>query len=218
MFDLSNNELRILKKLNTPKKIQDFLNSIPINFEVPRETCLSPRMVLRKQKAQCMEGAMLAALALRIHGHKPLVMDLKSVDHDDDHVVALFKQYGRWGAVSKTNHAVLRYREPIYKTIRELALSYFHEYFTDDGKKTLRSYSRPLDLSRFDKRGWITDEKNVFYIPSYLDSIKHFPILTQKMIRNLRRADAIEIEAGRLIEWEKGGKKIQRLARIDKRE
>ena len=130
-------------------------------------------------------------------------MDLKSVWHDDDHVVALFKERGCWGAVSKTNHAVLRYREPIYKTLRELAMSYFHEYFTNDGNKTLRSYSRPVNLSRFDARGWMTSTKNVWYVPRYIDKVKHYPLLTSTMIKHLRKADQIEIQAGKLVEWKK---------------
>lgn len=207
MINFAQEELKIFEKLSTPAKIQDFLNDISINFELHGETCYSPRMVLQKRKAHCMEGAMFAATALRSHGHKPLVMDLKSVEHYNDHVMVLFRQYGRWGAISKTNHAVLRYREPIYKTIRELALSYFHEYFTDDGTKTMRSYSLPIDLSRFDKRNWMTSEKPVFYIPQYIDRVKHYPILPMGATRTLRKADAVEIEAGKITDWQKSGKR-----------
>lgn len=207
MFKVNSKELDVLKKLPTPAKIQDFLNDIPINFEKGGETCYSPRMVLRKNKAHCMEGAMLAALALRLHGQKPLVIDLKSNEHFNDHVVTVFRQYGCWGAISKTNHAVLRYREPIYKTIRELALSFFHEYFTDDGKKTMRSYSLPIDLSRFDKRGWMTSEKPVFYIPQYIDRVKHYPVLPKDAAKTMRKADMVEREAGKITDWQRGGKR-----------
>jgi hypothetical protein len=122
---------KIFKKLSTPQKIQDFLNSLKFNFEDDGETCMSPRQVLLKGKAHCMEDAMFAAAALEFHGHKPLILDLRATErpYDSDHVVAVFKKFGCFGAISKTNHAVLRYREPIYKSIRELALSYFHEYF-----------------------------------------------------------------------------------------
>lgn len=113
---------------------------------------------------------MLAAAALRMHGHRPLVVDLKATEADDDHVIAVFRQHGSWGAISKTNHAVLRYREPVYASIRELVLSFFHEYFLKNGKKTLRSYSQPVDLSRFDRRGWMTSEEDVWYIPEYRDT------------------------------------------------
>jgi hypothetical protein len=207
MFNFTPNELKIFKKLSTPAKIQDFLDAVPINFELRGETCYSPRMVLRRNKAHCMEGAMLAATALRLHGRRPLVLDLKSNEYYNDHVVALFRQYGCWGAISKTNHAVLRYREPVYKTIRELVLSYFHEYFTDDGNKTMRSYSLPIDLSRFDRRDWMTDKENVFYIPHYIDRVKHYPILTKGQARTLRTADSVEIAAGKITDWQKNSKR-----------
>lgn len=194
-------EIKVFKKLNSPKKIQDFLETLPINFEKRGETCYSPRMVLKKKTAHCMEGALFAAAALEFHGHKPLVLDLRAVDSDFDHVIAVFMQYGFWGSISKTNHAVLRYREPVYKTLRELALSFFHEYFTDRGVKTLREYSRPLNLNYFNKLNWRTSEKNLFEIPEFLDSIKHYKILSNAQIRNLRKADRLEIEAGKLVEW-----------------
>ncbi len=198
--DLHRSEIQILRSLRTPRRIQDFLDSIPMNF---RETCYSPRMVLKQKRAHCMEGAMLAALALRFAGYPPLVMDLKSVPHDDDHVVAVFNVRGHWGAISKTNHGVLRYREPIYKSVRELAMSYFHEYFLDDGSKTLRSYSYPVDLSRFDKRGWMTDEQDVEYVPEYVDDVRHYPILTKAQIAGLRKADSIERKMGKIREWQR---------------
>ncbi len=210
------NEIKLFKKLNSPKKIQDFLNSLTINFEKKGETVYSPRMVLKNRSAHCMEGAMFAAAALEYHGHKPYVMDLRSIDGDYDHVVAVFKQFGCYGAISKTNHAVLRYREPIYRTVRELALSYFHEYFDDNGKKTLREYSELFDLSWFDRNkitspnpsfkkegNWRTSEKNLFEIPEKLDQIKHYKILSPAQIRNLRKADNIEIKAGELLEFRK---------------
>lgn len=201
MLGLTPAETKILSRLKTPVAVQNFLNSIPINFERQGETCLSPRLVLQRKRAHCIEGAMLAALALRLRGYKPLLMDLKSVWHDDDHVVALFQERGCWGAISQTNHAVLRYREPIYRTLRELALSYFHEYFTDDGKKTLRSYSRPVNLARFDKRGWMTSAKDVWYVPRYLDRVKHYPLVTRTQIKHLRLADKVERRAGQLLQW-----------------
>lgn len=199
----SKKEIGFFKKLNSAKKIQDFLNRLKINFEKQGDTCYSPRFVIKKKMAHCMEGAMLAAAALEFHGQRPQVLDLRSADHDFDHVVAVFKQFGCFGAISKTNHAVLRYREPIYKSIRELAISYFHEYFDDNGRKTLREYSRPFDLSYFDKLEWRTSPQNLFVIPDYLDEIKHYPILSRAQIRNLRKADAIEIKAGKLVEWKR---------------
>jgi len=194
-------ELKILKKLKTPAKIQDFLDKLKINFEEKGDTCLSPLMVLKKGKCHCMEGAILAALALRVQGYKPLVVDLTSNKRDFDHVVAVFKKNGKWGAISKTNHAVLKYREPIYNSIRELVMSYFHEYFDDNGRKNLRSYSLPVDLSRFDEMGWVTADDEVWYIPDYLADVKHFQILNKKQIHSLRKADKVEIEAGKVVEW-----------------
>ncbi|HLC81759.1 MAG TPA: hypothetical protein VJH68_03810 [Candidatus Nanoarchaeia archaeon] len=204
MFGFSKEEVKVFKTLNCPKKIQDFLNKIPTNYEKDGETVLSPRMVLKQNKAHCMEGAMLAATALRFQGHPPLIVDLEAAKNDDDHVITVFKKYGHWGAISKTNHATLRYREPIYKTIRELVMSYFHEYFTNqDCKKTLRSYSRPINLSKFDKQGWMTAAEDPWYIPEYLSQIYHQTILNRSQIAFLRRAEDIERLAGSILEWPK---------------
>lgn len=203
MFGIGKKELQILKKLNTPKKIQDFLDKIPMNFEEDGEdTSLSPMSVLEKNICHCVEGATLAALALRVNGYPPLLVDLKANNkYDFDHVIAVFKQYGKWGAISKTNHVVLRYREPVYNSIRELAMSFFHEYYDRKGRKNLRSYSVPLNLKRFDKLGWMTTKEEIDYVPETLDEIKHFPIVNRKQIRNFRRADKIELETDKLLEW-----------------
>ena len=203
MFNFSDQERRLFQKLNTPQKIQRFLNAIPINFEEKGDTCYSPRQVLRKKKAHCMEGALLAATILRFHGHPPLVVDMTATKNDFDHVITVFKQHNHWGAISKTNHAVLRFRDPIYKTIRELILSYFHEYFDNKGRKNLRSYTEPIDLSRFDKYNWMTSEEEVWYIPDYLAEVKHFPLVSRKQIALLKKPDRIEIKAGELLEWNK---------------
>ena len=143
-------EIKLFRRLNTPSKLQDYLNALPFNF-LDRGVTLSPRMVLKKNKADCFEGALLAAAVLEFHRYKPLILDLRSVKkpYDYDHVVAVFKKDGCFGAISKTNHAVLRYREPAYKTLRELVMSYFHEYFLNTGKKTLREYSELFDLNYF---------------------------------------------------------------------
>jgi len=194
-------ELKILKKLNSPVKIQDFLDQMPINFEPEGDTCYSPMTVLKKKKCHCIEAAVLAALALRLAGQEPLLLDLTANKNDYDHVVTLFKKYGKWGAISKTNHMALRYREPIYNSIRELAISYFHEYLDDLGGKNLRSYSSPVNLKKFDKLGWMTTEDDIFYIAQYLAEIKHFPLLNRRQIRGLRPADPFEIKMGIVEEW-----------------
>lgn len=200
--DYTKEEIKIFRKLNTPQKIQDYLNSTPFNFEEKNETCMSPREVMRKQKAHCMEGAMFAAAVLEFYGEKPLILDLRSTQkpYDHDHVVAIFKKFGCFGAISKTNHAVLRYREPIYKTLRELVLSYFHEYFLNTGEKTLREYSKLLNLNYFNHLNWRVSEEDLFDIPAYLDEIKHYPILSKEQVKNLRKADNIEIKAGEIVD------------------
>ncbi len=203
-FGLSEKDVKLIKKLNTPAKVQDFLNSLDMNFEPNGDECNSPAEVLRKKRAHCVEGAILAAVILRYHGMEALLLDLESNNSDFDHVVALFKEDGYWGAISKTNHAVLRYREPIYRTIRELALSYFHEYFLNkDGAKTLRTYSVPVNLKVFDKKNWVNSKEEVWFIPEYLTKVKHHKILTKKQIRMLRKADIVERKAGEIVEYEK---------------
>ncbi|MFZ2187206.1 MAG: hypothetical protein WAV46_01075 [Candidatus Moraniibacteriota bacterium] len=203
MFGLSTKESAVLRKLSTPEKIQDFLDALPINHEKQGDTCRSPRQVLREQKAHCIEGAMLAAAALWLHGEEPLLLDLTTLRYDDDHVVALYKRGGYWGAISKTNHAVLRFRDPIYRTIRELALSYFHEYFMNTtGQKTLRSYSVPFSLRRFGTQ-WITDEEDVWHIAEAIDVVRHFPLVPEKNKRLIRKASLLERKVGREAEWEK---------------
>lgn len=199
---LSKKVYAILKKLDTPVKIQNFLDTIPMNFEESGDTCFSPMTVLEKNTCHCIEGAILAALALRVNGYPPLLLDLTADKTDYDHVVTLFRIGGKWGAISKTNHAVLRYREPIYRSIRELAMSYFHDYVNiNTGKKTLRSFSLPVNLKRFDYLGWMTTKEEVDYIPEYLVDAKHYKILNRKQIRNLRQADKIEIQIGNITEW-----------------
>lgn len=200
---LTKEEIKLFKKLNSPKKIQDYLNSLKINFEEEGDTCFSPRKVLKEQRCHCIEGAVLAAMILRFHGHRPLVIDLTSSREDFDHVITVFKKHGKWGAISKTNHAVLRYREPVYSTIRELVMSFFHEYFLDNGRKTLRSYSNPINLSIFDKKGWMHSTDDMWYIAEHLAEMEHIPILSRKQIANLRKADRIEIDAGKIVEWKK---------------
>lgn len=203
MFGLNKEEMRILKKLDTPKKIQDFLDTLEINFEYDGMTCMSPRRVLRERKAHCIEAAMLAALALRMHGHEPLILDLSAVDYDEDHVIAIFRQFGKWGAISKTNHTILRYREPIYSSIHELAISHFHEFYDTKRRKTLRSYSMPVNMKRFDKKGWMTSEIDLWYVNDYLFDVKHIELMNKAQIANLRKVDQIEVDSLKLTEWKR---------------
>lgn len=200
---------RIYKRLNTPDKIQSFVNDLPANFELKGETYMSPLRTLTEKRAHCMEGAMLAASILRYHGRQPLLMDLRAKKPDQDHVVALFKNNGCWGAISKTNHAVLRYREPIYKTLRELAASYFHEYFDNaTGRKNLREYSVAVNVSRFDNIEWETTDKDLWDIVDAVDNARHFHLLSKAQERTLRRTEPIEIKAGEITEWSRSGKRL----------
>ncbi len=201
MFGLDARELKLLRSLKSPADVQDFLDTLAINFEADGDTCKSPRLVMREKTAHCMEGAMLAALALRVQGHPPVLLDLKATDDDDDHVVALFWHKGRVGAISKTNHGTLRYRDAVYRSVRELAMSYFHEYTEKRGRKALRSYSRPVDLSRFDRLGWMTSEDDLTYIADYVDGVRHYDLLAKPHIAGLRRADAMERKVGAILEW-----------------
>ncbi len=196
-------EIKLFKKLSTPVKIQDFLNTVPNNFDQGNDTLRSPREMLRKNKAHCMEGALFAAAVFEFHKKPALLLDLKSTQKDLDHVVTLFKQNGYWGAISKTNHAVLRYREPVYRTIRELALSYFHEYFLHDGTKTLLSYSQPFNLKKFKREDWQTSAEDLWHIAEALDDSPHIMIVPKQLRKKFRKADLIEINAGKLTEWKR---------------
>lgn len=200
MFGLEHDELRILRRLTAPVRVQDYLETLKYSFDAGNDALRSPRRVLQEGSAHCIEGALLAATAFWVQGARPLLLDLRSIPDDLDHVVAPFRAHGCWGAVSKTNHAVLRYREPVYRTLRELALSYFHEYFLDDGRKTMRDYSRVFDLRRFG-HDWITSTEDLWYIAEELDDSPHQLIMSAAQQRGLRRADPVEIRAGKLTVW-----------------
>ena len=190
-----------LLSLKSPKAVQDFLNTLGKKPSNEKRIVRSPKAVLAAGTANCMEGALVACAAFFLNGSRPLLLDLKVGARDTtdvDHVVTLFERSGHFGAVSKTGHAVLRYREPVYESVRELALSYFHEYFTDDGRKTLRSYSDPFDLCAHFGTSWIESDDDLYELASTLDDSPHHAILTPDMVRNLRLADPIEIEAGKM--------------------
>jgi hypothetical protein len=190
-------ELSVLRRLNTPERIQRFIDDVTYNKEKDGPTCRSPRRVLRDRLAQCLEGALLGAAALRVQGWEPLLLDLEAV-RDDDHVLAIFQQRGCWGAIAKSNYAGLRFREPVYRSLRELAMSYFEHYYNPDGEKTLRTYSRPVNLRRFDRIEWMTAEQDLWPISDYLFSISHSRLLTSGLVRNLNRMDARLMAAGKV--------------------
>ena len=193
---LSRAERAELRQLRTPEKIQRFLDcGLGYNKEKDGETCRSPRRVLRDRIAHCMEGALLAAAALRVNGYPPLLVDLEAV-RDDDHVLAVFRQRGRWGAMAKSNFAGLRFREPVYRNLRELVMSYFEHYYNPKGEKTLRRYSRPVNLARFDRIAWMTAEEDLWAIPERLVEVAHTPLLTPSIERRLTRMDERLYKAG----------------------
>ncbi len=195
-YDLTKEEWEILRRLSTPEKIQAFLDdTIRYNKEPEGPTCRSPRRVLRDGVGHCIEGAMFAAAALRVHGFPPLILDLEAV-RDDDHIIALFKENGHWGAVAKSNYAGLRFREPVYRDVRELVMSYFEMYYNLEGEKTLRRFSRPVNLARFDRIHWMTSEKDLWEIGDYLCRIPHVQVMSRAQIRRLRPMDKRLYEAG----------------------
>lgn len=195
--------IKTFSSLKTPRKIQDYLDKLPINFEKEGETYRSPLQVIKYKNAHCFEGACFALACLHFHRKKAWLLDLKTsnLKKDADHVVTIFKQNGLWGAISKTNHAVLRWRDPIYKSARELASSYFHEYFLDDGKKSLISYSLPYDPFKKFGESWVNEEKDLDKLAEALDKSRHirfYPPVSKKFIR---RASKLEIKAGNLEDW-----------------
>src|SRR5258706_12307206 len=198
---LSRAEFAVLERLSTPEKIQAFLTATPISHELGGETVLSVREVIGQGGAHAIEGAMLAACGLWVRGEPPLVMPLDCHESDFPHVIALFRRAGAWGAISKTNGAPLRYRDPIYRTLRELALSYFHEYSNRRGHKTLRSYSTAFDLRRIVPDEWVTAEKSCWKTHNRLVELRHFALISRRQERLLTRRDAFERQAGKMVEY-----------------
>ena len=198
---LARGEFAVLRRLSTPQKIQAFLNATPVNHEIGGETVLSVREVLKQRRAHCIEGAFLAAAALWAHGDPPLVMHLDCDWSDYPHVVALFRRGGCWGAISKTNGAPLRYRDPIYRTLRELAMSYFHEYFNKRGRKTLRSYSGAFDLRRIDPALWVTNGKACIEAHDRLLHARHYLLVSPRQEKLLARRDRFERSVAKILEY-----------------
>jgi hypothetical protein len=190
-FGLSRLELRALRALKTPTGVQRFLDGLPYNLSF---TARSPRRVLRDRTASCLEGGIFAAAALRVLGFAPLIFDLEA-QQDTDHVVAIFKVHGHWGAVAKSNFTGCRYREPVYRNLRELAMSYFNIYFNLRWERTLRRYSRPVNLARFDHLNWMTTEKPIWFIAEHLCQIPHIRLMTPAMEKNLTRLDPRTVAA-----------------------
>ena len=202
---LSPAEYRSLARLDTPRKIQAFLHALRQNFELEGDCCRPVREVLRTRSAHCIEGAMLAACALWIQGEPPLLLDLRA-ERDYDHVVTLFRRHGCWGAFSKTNGVGLRSRDPVYSSLRELAMSYVHEYTNRAHQKTLREYSVPYDLRRLDPAIWVSGtklkgrRKNAWQVAERLDELRHFKLVRRRQLRAVTRRDPFERRVGALLQ------------------
>jgi len=198
---LTRGEFALLDRLSTPQKIQAFLNAIPANHELGGETILSVREVLRQRRAHCIEGAFVAACALWVHGEPPLVMHMDCAASDFPHVVALYRRGGAWGALSKTNGAVLRFRDPVYRSLRELAMSYFHEYSDRRGRKSLRSHSAAFDLRRVDPALWVTCASACTEVNDRLAALRHYPLISPAQQRLLSPRDAFERKVAKVVEY-----------------
>jgi hypothetical protein len=191
-FGMLPEDIRTLRALKTPAQIQRFVDDLTYQYA---DTAGSPQRVLRERKGHCLEGALLAAAALRVNGHPPLLMDLEAV-RDDDHVVAVYREHGLWGGIAKSNFAGLRFRSPVYRTLRELALSYFDHYYNLRGERTLRAYAGPVHLARLDGEHWMTAEEEVWCVPELLIAARHHPLFPDKVARALPRLDKRSYEAG----------------------
>jgi hypothetical protein len=193
-FGFTAREVRALRALRTPHGIQRALDAMPYHHA---STAWSPRRVLREHTAHCLEGAVFAAAALRVLGFPPLLLDLEAVQ-DTDHVLAVYRVRGHWGAIAKSNFAGLRYREPVHRSVRELVMSYFEGYINLRGDRTLRAYSDPVNLARFDRRrpGWMTTDGDLWWIAEHLVGVRHTRLLSRAMVRRLHRVDRRSLDAG----------------------
>jgi hypothetical protein len=194
-------EHRVFARLDRPQKIQDFLDRMPANFEPNGDTAMSPRRMLQESVCHCSEGAIFAVAALAYHGKCAWLMDLRALPSDHDHIVALFQERGLWGAISKTNHAILRWRDPIYRSVRELAMTYAHEYCLPGGKKSMLAYSRPFSLARYAPARWVTAPEDLDWLLLALDLSPHIPLAPTHAMAKRRRSVDVELRAQRVVEW-----------------
>ena len=193
-FDLTRAEARLLSSLTPAWRIQEYLDA-SLLYDTKGGTCRSPRRVIRDGVCQCMDGALFAAAALRMQGHPPLILDLEA-EQDDDHVLAIFKTTHGWGAIGRSNYSGLRYREPVYRTLRELVMSYFEHYYNRRGEKTLRAYSRPVPMTRFP--AWRTAEHDLWEVAGHLAGIPHYEILPASLATTRFQIDRRLYDAGRV--------------------
>lgn len=194
-------EHRMFARLRTPQVIQTFLDRLPPNYELDGDTTMSPRRVLKARTAHCSEAAILAVAAFIYHGKPAWLMDIQALPSDQDHVVTLFQERGLWGAISKTNHAILRWRDPIYRSPRELAMSYAHEYCLPGGKKSMLAFSRPFSLTRYAPRRWLIADDQLDWLLEDLDESPHVPVAPRHALRKRRRSSRVELKSQNLTEW-----------------
>ena len=194
-------EHRMFARLRTPQVIQTFLDRLPPNYELDGDTTMSPRRVLKARTAHCSEAAILAVAAFIYHGKPAWLMDIQALPSDQDHVVTLFQERGLWGAISKTNHAILRWRDPIYRSPRELAMSYAHEYCLPGGKKSMLAFSRPFSLTRYAPRRWLIADDDLDWLLEDLDESPHVPVAPRHALRKRRRSSRVELTSQNLTEW-----------------
>ena len=210
---LSPREHRLFARLDTPQRIQTFLDRLPVNFSLNGDTAMSPRRVLQTRMAHCAEGAVFAAAALAYHSRPPLLMDIRALPSDQDHIITLFRERGLWGAISKTNHPILRWRDPIYRSLRELAMSYAHEYCLPGGKKSMLSYSKPFSLRRYTPKNWVIAPEDLDQLLVDLDTSPHLPVAPPRALRSRRRASRFEMMAQDAVEWPDPRKKKKKSKR-----
>jgi hypothetical protein len=194
-------ERGVFARLDTPQKLQTYIERMPPNFELKGDTAMSPRTMLKARTCHCAEAAMFAAAVLIFHGHDAWLMDIRALPSDSDHVITLFKTRGLWGAISKSNHAVLRWRDPIYRTPRELAMSYAHEYNLNGGKKSMLSFSRPFSLTRYAPRRWVIAPDDLDWLLYALDISPHEAVAPPRALRNRRRMTRVELKSQDVTEW-----------------
>jgi hypothetical protein len=201
-------EGRVLLALKTPQLVQQFIVGLHANFEEAGDTLRSVRGVLKHRQAHCIEAAFTAACALWLHGEPPLIMDM-TAKGDSDHVITLFRRGRYWGAISKSNHVWLRWRDPVYRSLRELAMSYLHEY-TNKERKTLRTYSRPIDLRRFPTEMWVTNPEDCWEVGAALDDARHYRLISPAQAKRLMPRDATELRADDMVQYESRDRKRAR--------
>jgi hypothetical protein len=209
-------ERRLFARLDSPQKIQTFLDRLPANFELGGDTAMAPRRMLHEGRAHCAEAAIFAAAVLSFHGQRTWLLDIQALPRDQDHIVTLFKQRGLWGAISKTNHAILRWRDPIYRSARELAMSYAHEYCLPGGKKSMLAFSKPFSLARFAPKRWVIAADDLDWLLDELDASPHVPVAPGPTLRKRRRSSPVELRAQEVVEWPDPRKPKRKPKRVTK--